>query len=48
MMMEMAIGVVGVIVFAFVVYVVARLRESRRPVAPQVKGPIQRHMEKFE
>ena len=42
--MEIAIGVVGVIIALFCLHVALQLRERRKP-APQVKGPVQRHME---
>lgn len=43
-MMEIAVGLVGIIVFGFLLYVAHVMRERRKP-PPQVKGPIQRRME---
>lgn len=43
--MEIALVIVGVVIALFWIYVALRLRDRRKPISPQVKGPTQRHME---
>lgn len=43
--MEIAVSLVGVSIFLFLLYCAFQVHKRRKPVAPQVKGPTQRHME---